>query len=143
VKEFTVRSSERLQVIDITETVEEIVRESGINNGIVLVFVPHATAAIIANEFEPRIAEDYLELIRQVFKPDYPWRHNAIDDNAHAHLASALIGPSRCFPVIGGRIERGTWQSILLLELDGPRTRRVIVEVMGERQVEEATTIFC
>ncbi|ABM80963.1 secondary thiamine-phosphate synthase enzyme YjbQ [Hyperthermus butylicus] len=132
VKEFTVRSSERLQVIDITEKVEKVVKESGISNGIALVFVPHATAAIIANEFEPRIVEDYLELIRQVFKPDYPWKHNTIDNNAHAHLASALIGPSRCFPVAGGRLVRGTWQSILLLELDGPRSRRIIVEVMGE-----------
>lgn len=108
-------------------------KESGIRNGICLVFVPHATAAIIANEYEPNIVSDYIELIRQVFKPDYEWRHNRIDNNAHAHLASAVIGPSRIFPVREGRIVRGTWQEILLVELDGPRPRRrVIVEVMGE-----------
>ncbi len=132
-KEFTISTSERFQVINITSYVEEAVKESGIRNGICLVFVPHATAAIIANEYEPNIVSDYIELIRQVFKPDYEWRHNRIDNNAHAHLASAVIGPSRIFPVREGRIVRGTWQEILLVELDGPRPRRrVIVEVMGE-----------
>ncbi len=132
-KEFTISTSERFQVINITSYVEEAVKESGIRNGICLVFVPHATAAIIANEYEPNIVSDYIELIRQVFKPDYEWKHNRIDNNAHAHLASAVIGPSRIFPVREGRIVRGTWQEILLVELDGPRPRRrVIVEVMGE-----------
>ena len=132
-KEFTISTSERFQVINITSYVEGAVEESGIKNGICLVFVPHATAAIIANEYEPNIVSDYIELIRQVFKPDYGWRHNRIDNNAHAHLASAVIGPSRIFPVREGRIVRGTWQEILLVELDGPRPRRrVIVEVMGE-----------
>ncbi len=132
-KEFTISTSERFQVINITSYVEEAVKESGIRNGICLVFVPHATAAIIANEYEPNIVSDYIELVRQVFKPDYAWRHNRIDNNAHAHLASAVIGPSRIFPVREGRIVRGTWQEILLVELDGPRPRRrVMVEVMGE-----------
>ena len=132
-KEFTISTSRRFQVINITRYVEEAVHESGIRNGICLVFVPHATAAIIANEYEPNIVSDYIELVKQVFKPDYGWMHNRIDNNAHAHLASALIGPSRMFPVREGRIVRGTWQEILLVELDGPRShRRVIVEVMGE-----------
>jgi len=132
-KEFAVSTSERFQVVNITSHVEEAVKESGIKNGVCLVFVPHATAAIIANEYETNIVSDYIELIRQVFKPDYKWRHNRIDNNAHAHLASAVIGPSRIFPVREGRIVRGTWQEILLVELDGPRPhRRVIVEVMGE-----------
>lgn len=107
--------------------------ESGIRNGICLVFVPHATAAIIANEYEPRIVADYIELVKQLFKPEYPWKHNSIDNNAHAHLASAIIGPSRIFPVKDGRLVRGTWQEILLIELDGPRSRRkIVIEVMGE-----------
>ena len=99
-KEFTISTSERFQVINITSYVEEAVKESGIRNGICLVFVPHATAAIIANEYEPNIVSDYIELIRQVFKPDYEWKHNRIDNNAHAHLASAVIGPSRILSLI-------------------------------------------
>jgi secondary thiamine-phosphate synthase enzyme len=131
-EEFTVRTTERFQVVDITAKVEGVVRRSKVRNGLAMVFVPHATAAIILNEYEPRIASDYIELIKQLFKPDYPWRHNEIDNNAHAHLASALIGPSRCMPVRDGVLVRGTWQSILLLELDGPRTRRVEVQVVGD-----------
>ncbi|BES81478.1 secondary thiamine-phosphate synthase enzyme YjbQ [Pyrodictium abyssi] len=132
VREFTVTSSSRFEVIDITTKVETIVQNSGIRNGLCLVFVPHATAAIIANEAEPGLLSDYIDFLKETFKPDYKWRHNRIDDNAHAHLASAVIGPSRVFPVMNGRLVRGTWQNILLIELDGPRTRRVIVEIMGE-----------
>ncbi len=130
--DFTVTTSQRFEIVDITDRVEEVVEKSGIRNGVVMVFVPHATAAIILNEYEPRIASDYVELIKQLFKPDYPWRHNEIDNNAHAHLASAVIGPSRCIPLFNGRLWRGTWQNILLVELDGPRTRRVVVQVVGE-----------
>lgn len=132
IREFTVSTSERFQVIDITSRVESIVEESGIRSGLCMVFVPHATAAIIANEAEPGLMRDYIDLVKEVFRPDYPWRHNRIDNNAHAHLASALIGPSRVFPVHNGRCIRGTWQNIMLLELDGPRRRRVVVEVIGE-----------
>ncbi|ALL01233.1 hypothetical protein Pyrde_1185 [Pyrodictium delaneyi] len=132
VKELSVTSTSRFEIIDLTSDVEAIVRESGIKNGLCLVFVPHATAAIMANEAEPGLLGDYIEFIQEVFKPDYDWRHNRIDDNAHAHLAAAVIGPSRVFPILGGRLVKGTWQNILLVELDGPRTRRIIVEIMGD-----------
>ncbi len=132
IEEFHVSTRPGMSVVDITSRVEEAVARSGVRNGMCLVFVPHATAAIIANEAEPGLTEDYIDLIRELFKPGGPWRHNMIDNNAHAHLASAVIGPSRIFPVIDGRLVRGTWQNIMLLELDGPRHRRVIVEVIGE-----------
>ncbi|AEM39267.1 protein of unknown function UPF0047 [Pyrolobus fumarii 1A] len=131
-KEIRVSTSSRFEIIDITDRVEEVVHKSGICNGMVLVFAPHATAAIIANENEPGLVEDLLTLIREIFQPERAWRHNRIDDNAHAHLASAFIGASRVFPVKDCRVVRGTWQNIMLVEMDGPRTRRVIVEVMGE-----------
>ncbi len=132
VEEFRVSTSSRFEVVDITSRVESVVSRSGVRNGLCLVFVPHATAAVIANEAEPGLMQDYIDLIKELFKPDAPWRHNRIDDNAHAHLASAVIGPSRVFPVIDGRCVRGTWQNIMLVEMDGPRSRRVIVEVIGE-----------
>jgi len=132
VAEFYVTTRSQFEAVDVTRHVESIVENSGIVNGLCVVFVPHATAAIIANEAEPGLLVDYIDIIRELFKPGYQWRHNRIDNNAHAHLAAALIGPSRSFPVVGGRCVRGTWQNIILLELDGPRRRRVIVEVMGE-----------
>lgn len=131
-RKFSVSSRKEFEVIPITEYVYEVVRESGIKEGMVHVFVPHATAAIIANEYEPRIVRDYIKWIERYVPKEAGWQHNLIDNNAHAHIASALIGPSRTFPVVNGELVRGTWQEIMLLELDGPRSRRsVIVQVIG------------
>ncbi len=131
-KVITVSSSKRFEIIDITGYVEDEVRRSGARNGIVTVFVPHATAAIIANEHEPRLLEDFIEAFKNLASPDRPWKHNMIDDNAHAHIIASIIGPSRQFPLVDGRVIRGTWQNILLVELDGPRTRKVIIHIIGE-----------
>ena len=128
---FYVRTNKRFEIVRITDKVEDIVRVSGIRNGLVLVYLPHATAALIANEYEPRIVSDYIEWVRKNIPPEAPWRHNEIDSNAHAHIASAFISSSRVFPLINGELVRGTWQEILLLELDGPRNRKVLVEVLG------------
>lgn len=131
-KELKVSTSQLYELVDITRQVEEAVRESGVVNGICLIHAPHATAAIIANEHEAGLMQDILNKL----KSDYPrgagWLHDRVDDNASAHLASAFIGSSRTFPVMDGRLVRGTWQNIFLVELDGPRSRRVLVEVMGE-----------
>jgi secondary thiamine-phosphate synthase enzyme len=131
-KELSYKSSKLIEFIDITWDVEKIVRESGIKDGIVNVFVPHATAAIIANENENGLINDYTRLIRELFRPGGDWMHNRIDNNAHAHLAAGFLGADKSFPVVNGRLVRGTWQNIFLVELDGPRSmRRVIVTVMG------------
>lgn len=127
-------TSKRFELIDITHEVERIVEESGVKNGVALVFAPHATAAIIANEHESGLIEDILTKIKELTEPgSTKWRHNIIDDNAHAHIGSALIGADRVFPIIDGRLVRGTWQNIFLVEMDGPRARRhIVVTVMGE-----------
>jgi len=133
VETITLSTSSRFELIDITRKVEQIVEKSGVRNGICLVFAPHATAAIVANEHEAGLVQDILDAIKEHFPPTKPWRHNVIDDNAHAHVASALIGADRVFPVVNGRLVRGTWQNIFLVEMDGPRSiRRVVVVVMGE-----------
>jgi len=125
-------TSKRFELVDLTHRVEDVVRRSGIKNGICLVFAPHATGAIVANEHELGLLEDILEAIKRHFPPEHPWRHNRIDDNAHAHIASTFIGTERVFPVLNGRLVRGTWQNIFFVEMDGPRTRReVLVVVMG------------
>jgi len=132
-KELTLSTHRKYQLIDITYEVENVVKGSGISNGLCLIFAPHATAAIVANEHERGLMEDMLRKIKEEFPENGKWQHNIIDDNAHAHLASAFIGADRVFPVINGRLVRGTWQNIFLVEMDGPRGhRRVIVEVIGE-----------
>ncbi len=133
-REIVLSTSKKFQLIDITYEVEKIVEESGIRNGIVLVFAPHATAAIIANEHESGLIEDIITKIKELTEPgSSKWKHNLIDDNAHAHIGSALIGADKVFPIINGRLVRGTWQNIFLVEMDGPRARRhVLVTVLGE-----------
>jgi secondary thiamine-phosphate synthase enzyme len=104
--EIYVSTSKRFELIDITEKVEEGVRMSGIKNGICLVFAPHATAAIVANEHERGLMEDILTKIKEFVEPDRRWNHNLIDDNAHAHIGSAIIGADRVFPVRNGELIR-------------------------------------
>ena len=132
VKEIQVTTKSREDIVNITHYVEEAVRESGIKNGLVLVYVPHATAMLIVNEDEPGLRTDYINKLLQLFPRHGDYLHNRIDDNANAHLASAFVGSSRIFPLVNGRIVRGTWQEIMLVDLDGPRTRRVVIEVIGE-----------
>ena len=132
VKELTYKTSQLYEILDITSDVIKVVRESGINNGICVIHLPHATAALIINENERGLINDFIKLVKEIFPRNGKWEHNLIDDNAAAHLASGIIGATKVFPVVNGSLIRGTWQNILLLELDGPRYRRVIVEVLGE-----------
>jgi secondary thiamine-phosphate synthase enzyme len=120
-EEFEITTSRRVEVVDITSKVGKRVKDGNE----CLVFVPHATAALIVNEYEPNIKADYEEFFSRIAKGN--WKHNAIDNNAEAHLLSALISPSLIVPVKNGKLQLGTWQSIMLVELDGPRTRKILV----------------
>lgn len=132
-RELALSTKELFDLVDITREVEEAVSESGVSNGICLVYAPHATAAIVVNERESGLMKDILRKVQDLFPRGAGWLHDRIDDNAHAHLGSALISSSRIFPVRGRRLVRGTWQNIFLLEMDGPRaSRKVVIEVLGE-----------
>jgi secondary thiamine-phosphate synthase enzyme len=130
---LTLSTSEKYQLIDLTESIEEIVSESEVEKGLCLVHASHATAAIICNEHESGLLHDILRKVKELFPPSAGYLHDRIDDNASSHVASALIGASRTFPIDDGRLVRGTWQNIFLLELDGPRARRTVnVHIIGE-----------
>lgn len=131
-KEFTHSTKERLELVDITHQVIDFIRESKIESGICIVDSPHSTTAIIVNEHERGLMKDILTKIQEEFPPGRSWLHNRVDSNADAHLASVFLGHSKTFPIRKSRIYRGTWQNIFLLELDGPRTRHITCEVMGE-----------
>jgi secondary thiamine-phosphate synthase enzyme len=132
-KILTVSTRDRYQLIDLTRHIEEVVSESDVEKGLCLVHASHATAAIICNENESGLVQDILRKVKEVFPPAAGYLHDRIDDNASSHIASALIGASRTFPIDGGRLVRGTWQNIFLLELDGPRTKRTInIHILGE-----------
>jgi secondary thiamine-phosphate synthase enzyme len=126
--EFTICTRSAQEMVDLTERVGELVRRSGVEQGLCLVYVPHATAAVVVNENDdPQVCADILEALGRMV-PDGPWRHNRIDGNAAAHIKAAILGPGQAVPVRGGRLALGPWQSIMLVELDGPRERTVIVE---------------
>jgi len=132
-KAITLSTNEKYQLVDLTETVEKIVSESQVANGLCLVHASHATAAIVCNEHEGGLIHDILRKVEEIFPPSAGYLHDRIDDNASGHIASALIGASRTFPIEGGQLVRGTWQNIFLLELDGPRSRRTVnVHIIGE-----------
>ncbi|MCD6446190.1 YjbQ family protein [Candidatus Bathyarchaeota archaeon] len=131
-KEIQIQTNERTEIIDITGKVEDIINRSEITNGLCVIHTVHSTAAIIINEHEKGLKKDIVRKIREDFPKDAGWLHNEVDDNADAHLASTYIGPTKIFPIQRGKIIRGPWQNIFLLELDGPRTRRVMVEIIGE-----------
>ncbi len=131
--EFKISTSKRTELIDVTDKVESIVKKGKIKNGICIVFVPHATSAVILNENESGLVEDIVDKIKEIFPSGAGYRHDRIDDNADSHLASAFIGQSKAIPVKGGGLVRGTWQQIFILELDGPRnSRKVVVTVIGD-----------
>ncbi|BAD86387.1 hypothetical protein, conserved, UPF0047 family [Thermococcus kodakarensis KOD1] len=132
-RELRFSTEGEIDLVDITHEVERIVEESGVQNGQVLVFVPGATGAIITIEHESGLLEDFKRALKELIPKGAGYLHDRIDDNAHSHLRASLLGASECFPVVDGRLVRGTWQQIFFVELDvRPRHRRVVVQVIGE-----------
>jgi secondary thiamine-phosphate synthase enzyme len=127
--EIRVRTGKKYETVDLTSQVAEMVRTSGTEEGICCVYTPHATAAIVINENDdPHIGLDLLDALDKLV-PEGVWRHDRIDSNGAAHLKAAILGPSEVIPVQSGRLTLGTWQAIMLVELDGPRDRKVIVTI--------------
>ena len=131
-EDIHVSTKNRTELVDVTRQVEETIRKSGVRNGLCVIHAVHSTVAIIVNENESGLTEDIIKKIQQDFKKGAGWLHDIVDDNADAHLASSFIGPTRILPVQDGKLVRGIWQNVFLLELDGPRTRRIAIEAIGE-----------
>jgi len=134
-KSFSLRTSTRSEMIDITGEVRGIVRESGVREGICRIFIPHTTAAVTINEnADPDVSRDILAALDKIV----PWndRYRHTEGNAAAHVKSSLFGASETVFVEGGDLVLGTWQSLFFCEFDGPRMRRVLVKVLsgGKRE---------
>jgi len=125
--EIRVRTSHAREMVDITAEVAGMVRESELTEGLCHVYVAHATAAIVVNENDdPNVCVDTLDALDKLI-PAGVWRHDRVDGNAASHIQAAILGPGETIPVRDGQLVLGTWQAIMLVELDGPRDRRVIV----------------
>jgi secondary thiamine-phosphate synthase enzyme len=121
-------------VCPLSERIQEIVRDAGVERGVVTVFVPGATAAITAMEFEPGGVQDLQQLLDRLIPSEGDYAHNRLnyDSNSHAHMRAAIVGPSESVPVDAGRLLLGTWQEIVLIDFDDrPRERTVIVSVQS------------
>ncbi|HEX7456369.1 MAG TPA: secondary thiamine-phosphate synthase enzyme YjbQ [Candidatus Nanoarchaeia archaeon] len=114
------------ELVNITSRVEEAIAQVKLTSGICLIFVPHATAALLINEDEPGFKAD-VEKLLEMWIPQGDWQHDRVDDNATSHLASSLIGQSKVLPLENGRLQLGTWQEIFFVELDGPRSNRKVI----------------
>lgn len=121
-------------VVNLTDEVNALLRQSGLEAGTVTVFAPGATGAVTTLEFEPGAVRDFQRLFDQIVPRDQPYRHNLLlsDGNGHSHVRAGLLGPSVTIPFVQGRLALGTWQEVVFVCFDDrPRDRRAVVQLMG------------
>jgi len=128
---FTLRTNARCEMIDITDRVAILLKESGIRDGSCRVFVPHTTAAVTINEnADPDVPRDILASLDRIVPLSDHYRH--AEGNAAAHVKASLLGSSRTVFIESGRLVLGRWQSLFFCEFDGPRTREVLIGLTAE-----------
>ncbi|MDI6850601.1 MAG: secondary thiamine-phosphate synthase enzyme YjbQ [bacterium] len=129
--EIIVKSTRRKEFIEITPQIERMLKESGITNGIVVLFVPHTTAGITINEHaDPSVKSDIEDQLSILVPESKNYKH--LEGNADAHIKSVLVGNSLNLLIENGRLLLGTWQGIFFAEFDGPRTRKILMKIVGE-----------
>jgi secondary thiamine-phosphate synthase enzyme len=129
IAEFRIRTTTKREMIDLTARVADIVARADVAEGLCSVYTPHATAAIVINENDdPNVCLDVLDALDGLI-PAGRWRHDRVDGNAASHIQATILGPGETIPVREGRLVLGTWQAVMLVELDGPRDRRVLVTI--------------
>ena len=130
ITELTITTREGCELLDITGKVEQVVREKGLQSGLVVVYSPHTTAGITINEnADPAVVEDIImKLSRVIDRGDPAYRHG--EGNSDSHIKTSLVGPSQTVIVEGGKLLLGTWQGIFFVESDGPRSRKVFVKAV-------------
>ena len=122
-------------MIDMTSQLSNIVKESKIKNGTVTIFVSGSTAAVTTIEYESGLIHDFPEMLSRIVPKGIEYEHDNTwhDGNGHSHVRSSLIGPSITIPIIHGKLTLGTWQQVVLLEMDTrSRNRTVILQIMGK-----------
>ena len=126
---LTVKSSNKTQLIDITADIQKIVNNSGVREGLAVIFVPHTTAGVTINEnADPAVKSDMLMVLNKIIPENENYRH--LEGNSPAHLKSTLVGASETLIIENGRLMLGTWQAVFFCEFDGPRTRKVHVRIL-------------
>lgn len=131
--QLEVASKSRAQLVDITTSVEETLRDKGVKEGVLHIFVPHTTAGILINENDdPAVAQDILAFLEKLAPREGKYLHT--EGNADSHLKVAMVGSSASVPIHKGKMALGTWQGIFLSEFDGPRKRRVLLRIVEDKE---------
>lgn len=126
---LSIRTSSREELVDLTQQIQEIVRASGVRSGMVFVISPHTTAGITIQEnADPDVRADLLAHLAALVPRSAGFRHS--EGNSDAHIKSSLMGATGAVPIEGGKAVLGTWQAIYFCEFDGPRSRRVLVQIL-------------
>jgi secondary thiamine-phosphate synthase enzyme len=127
-KELQLKTTTRIELVDITSQVERAVEATGVTEGICILTVPHTTAAITVNEnADPSVKADIITKLNALAPAGDRYQHR--EGNADAHIKATVVGPSETLLVEGGRLLLGTWQGVFFCEFDGPRSRKVVIKV--------------
>ena len=129
---FEVSTRGEVELVNVTGRLKESVRSSGVENGIANVLCPHTTCGLYVNEDESRLKRDVENVLEKLVPKGAGYGHDSVDDNAHAHLRTILLSATLTLPVLDGRPVMGTWQNVFCAEFDGPRTRTIRIQVLGE-----------
>jgi len=117
------------EIVDLTERIQSVIQRAKMREGVCALFVAHTTAALTTGEIGEGTEQDLLEVAEQII-PSIRFRHAHDPSHAWSHMAASILGPSLALPIVDGRLALGTWQSVMLVELDGPRERTVYVTLL-------------
>jgi secondary thiamine-phosphate synthase enzyme len=134
-KDITLQSRGNCDIIDITSQVVKNVKESGVNSGIVTLFIVGSTAGITTIEYEPNLLSDFKNMWDRVIPQNIPYEHNKTwgDGNGHSHVRASTLGASLIIPFVNKKLTLGTWQQIILVDFDNhPRSRKIAIQILGE-----------
>ena len=134
-KDITLQSKGNCDIIDITSQVAKKVEESGVNSGIVTLFITGSTAGITTIEYEPNLVSDFKKMWDRVIPQNIPYEHNKTwgDGNGHSHVRASTLGASLIIPFVNKSLTLGTWQQIVFVDFDNrPRSRKIIIQLLGD-----------
>ncbi len=134
-KDVTLQSRGNCDIIDITSEVAKNIEESGVNSGIVTLFIVGSTAGITTIEYEPNLLSDFKNMWDRVIPQNVPYEHNRTwgDGNGHSHVRASMLGASLTIPFVDKKLILGIWQQIIFVDFDNrPRSRKIAIQILGE-----------
>lgn len=131
-KTITIKTNNTQELLDITSEIATIAEEANIQTGTITIYTPHTTTAITINEsYDPDVKEDFIKQLSKIIPLKNNYKH--AEGNSHAHIKSSIIGNSRTIIIDDGKLQLGTWEGITFCEFDGPRTRKLYIQMINQK----------